>query len=69
MNVLGMRSVMSIWNARSLRRRCWIGEGVVVVVGCGLLVGRDMAFACDAGVGEVGGIVRSIWSRTSMARR
>lgn len=24
---------MSIWNARSLRRRCWIGEGVVVVVG------------------------------------
>ena len=34
-----------------------------------LLVGRDMAFACDAGVGEVGGIVRSIWSRTSMARR
>ena len=44
-------------------------RGIVVVVGCGLLVGRDMAFACDAGVGEVGGIVRSIWSRTSMARR
>ena len=62
---------MSVWNARSLRRRCWIREGVVivVVVVCGRLVGRDMAFACDAGVGEVGGIVRSIWSRTTMARR
>jgi hypothetical protein len=61
---------MSIWNARSLRRRCRIGEGVVVVVVvCGLLVGRDMGFACDAGVGEVGGVVRSIWPLTTMARR
>jgi hypothetical protein len=37
------------WYIWRLRRRSWAERGVDVVAGCGSLVGRDMAFACDAG--------------------